>query len=100
MATINVQRATPDGFVFSNLGVSGTTPNFFLKAGTFGLTVHDTGTANVTLNKLATDNVTWVAVLAVITANGYTPIQLSTGLYQVVTGSGTTLTDVSLVRIV
>jgi hypothetical protein len=73
---------------FSNL--SATPAAFQLLGGTYGITVSATfGAGSVTLNVLAGDNITWIAVLTAFAAVGYAYLSLPPGQYQLAIATAT-----------
>lgn len=71
----------PKNFQFWN-GLNATPPDFNLDAGAFGLTLHASVWGTATLRKLLPDGATYVAVAAVINADGYTFLEVPAGQYQ------------------
>lgn len=87
-----------DGFLFTGL-TSGSAGPFTILGGKYGFSVVDTGTPDANLNILGPDGSTYLPVLAnAVTANGYTPVDLPPGTYEVSVGTGTSL-SASLIRI-
>jgi hypothetical protein len=71
---IEVQRFT---------NISATTAGFTLRGGNYGLTCSATfGGGSITLQRLATDGVTYVTVITALTQAGYASANLPSGTYR------------------
>lgn len=77
-----------ESFPFSN--ISATPASFILRGGNYGLTCHATwGGGSATLQRLATDGVTYVTVMTALTADGYGNANLPSGTYQLTIATAT-----------
>ena len=87
-----------DGAKFAN--ISATPASFSLLGGTYAVTVSATwGGGSVTLNSLAGDNATEIAVLPAFSSNGYASLNLGPGLYQFAIATATAVyADIHRVR--
>jgi hypothetical protein len=76
--------------VFSITNASATSASFTLRGGNYGLTCHATwGGGSATLQRLATDGSTFVAVVAALTADGYSNANLPSGTYRIAIATAT-----------
>lgn len=68
---------------FAFVNISATPASFTLRGGNYGLTCHATfGGGNIALQRLATDNVTFVTAITALTADGYASANLPSGTYR------------------
>jgi hypothetical protein len=67
----------------SFVNISATPAPFVLHGGNYGVTIHATFSGgSVTLQRLATDGVTFVNVITPLTADGYVSADLPSGTYR------------------
>jgi hypothetical protein len=72
-----------DGKSFANIG-TGSTAQFYLNGGLYGIDYVGTGTGTATLQKLGGDGETWVTAATAFSATtGYETAYLSAGWYRV-----------------
>jgi hypothetical protein len=75
-------------FVFKN--ISATPATFVLRGGNYGLTCHATwGGGSVTLQRQASDALTYVTAVTALTADGYANANLPSGVYQLTIATAT-----------
>jgi hypothetical protein len=75
-------------FQFSN--IAATTAGFFVRGGTYGLSVEATfGGGNVQLQLLGPDGSTWLNVGSAVTANGFASQALPPGQYRLAVTTAT-----------
>jgi hypothetical protein len=72
--------------------ISATTSGFTLRGGNYGITISATwGGGSVTLQRLAMDGSTWIAVVTAFSASGYANANLPSGTYRLLVATASAI---------